>query len=69
VIVGAHDTGPLIRSRNLFWLACRASTTLSLTDNHLGRFSAAGVGVSFAILAQVSPSFWLSLLVVAGASA
>jgi hypothetical protein len=48
---------------------CRASTTLSLTDNHLGRFSAAGVGVSFAVLAQVPPSLWLSLLVVAGASA
>jgi hypothetical protein len=33
----------------------------------LAGFEAAGVGVVFGVLAQLSPSFWLSLLVVAGA--
>ena len=48
---------------------CRASTNLSARDNHLGRFGAAGVGVLFGFLGSVSPSFWLSVMVVAGASA
>ena len=47
---------------------CSASTILSGPDNHLGSFEAARVGVLFAVLAQFSPSFWLSLMVVAGIS-
>ena len=47
---------------------CSASTILSVSDNRLGRFFGRRGGVSFDILAQVAPSFWLSLMVVAGAS-
>ena len=47
---------------------CSASTILSGADNHVGRFEAAGVGVLFGVLVQVCPSFWLSLMVVAGIS-
>ena len=35
----------------------------------LAGFEAAGVGVSFVGMVQASPSFWLSMLVVADASA
>lgn len=35
----------------------------------LAGFEAAGVGVSFVAMVQASPSFWLSVLVVADASA
>jgi hypothetical protein len=34
----------------------------------LAGFEAAGVGVLFGVLSQLSPSFWLSLMVVAGIS-
>ena len=49
--------------------ACSASTILSLTVNHLGRFWRRRVGLFLGFLAQFSLLLWLSLLVVAGVSA
>ena len=50
----------------LFNAACSASTTLSVTVNHLGRFQAAGLVCLELFFAQGSPLSWLSVMVVAG---
>ena len=53
---------------DLFSAVARQPSCPGATTTFAG-FEAAGVGLSFGVLSQFSPSSWLSLMVVAGVSA